>query len=224
MNIETLVLSTNKIEAQKNFYGNILKLPLADIQKDAFTVKTQKSNLIFQQNDGFTPYHFAFTIPGESIFKALSWLKERVGVIKNEKDEIVDFPAWNAKSVYFYDEDQNIVELIARKNLSYPTQEIFDASQLIEVSEIGLATSEFKKKSQELNNIPGVSKFSGGDEIFAAIGSETGLVILIDKEKKDWFPGNDKAFSSEFRAIVKTSQGKFQLNYIADALKFYPKK
>jgi len=220
MIIETLTLYTKNIVAQKNFYAAVLELPVSDSQTDSFTVHTQKGTIVFRQNEKFTPYHFAFTIPGESIFKALSWLKKRVSIIKNESEEVVDFPAWNAKSVYFYDEDRNIVEFIARKNLPYPMLQSFDASQLYEVSEIGLATSAFHEKLQKLLNIPRMSKFSGGDEVFAALGSETGLVILIDKGKKNWFPGNDTAFSSEFDAVITTPQGRFQLNFTADTLEY----
>jgi len=184
MKIETLQLYTKNIAAQKYFYEKVLELPISDAKADTFTVHTQKGTIKFCQNEKFTPYHFAFTIPGDSIFKALAWLKNRVPILKNEDEEVVDFPAWNAKSVYFYDEDRNIVEFIARKNLPYPMLQTFGASQLYEVSEIGLATAAFQKKLQQLLNIPGMSKFSGGDEVFSlGFRNRTGDFNRQNKEK-----------------------------------------
>lgn len=219
MNFNKLTLYSNNLHEQQKFYLEKLDLK-GTSSTDSLTIKLPHGELEFKETHDFKPYHFAFTIPGSKISEALEWLKERVKILKNGSDEVVDFPAWNAESIYFYDADGNIVEFIARKNLPYDTEVPFDSHQLIEISEIGVATSDFEEKFKQLTAIPGVEKFGGGDAVFCAIGEETGLFILIDKNRKDWFPGNDKAFSANFTTLIGTSEGEFRVVYIDDKLIF----
>ncbi len=128
--------------------------------------------------------------------KALEWLKERVEIQKDVDAEIIDFPAWNAESIYFYDADKNILEFIARKNLDNGNPNSFTSNDLLEISEIGIATTDFKEKFDYLISDTGVAKFGGGKEVFCALGSET----------KDWFPTNDKAFAAEFIAKIELDE------------------
>lgn len=185
-----------------------------------FSVKVNNSILKFIQNEGFHPYHFAFTIPSNKINESLKWLKERVSILKDGDKDIVDFPTWNAESIYFYDADKNILEFIVRKNLKNSSEGEFGSDDILEISEIGLATQDFEGKFQTLTSIPDIEKFSGGKEVFAAIGSERGLFILIDKNRKDWFPSNDKAYSSEFKVIIGTEKNDYIVTYEDETLTY----
>lgn len=73
--------------------------------------------------------------------------------MKNGNDIYVDFPDWNAKSVYFYDAEENILEFIARHNLDEPTNDAtFTSNHIKRISEIGIAVSDtegFAKKVKE---------------------------------------------------------------------------
>ena len=214
MKIRQLSICAENIEKQRHFYEKILDLKAATANDSAVAFHLRNSILKLIKCPEFKPYHFAFTIPANKIEEALAWLKERVEILTDDPREIVDFPAWNAKSIYFYDADKNIVEFIARKNLDTATHSPFHSSQILEISEIGLATSHFKEKLNQLTSFPGIEKFSGGREVFCAIGSERGLVILIDKDKKDWFPSGDTAYSANFQAIfeVENSVVKMEFN------------
>lgn len=203
MKIEELTLYTKHLTAQKDFYAKVLGLDVYNFSKDEVTFKVGDTLLRFIGKDIAHPYHFAFNIPANQVQEALIWLKDRVAIQCDGTEEIVDFPAWNAESIYFYDADGNILEFIARKNLKTSTHIPFSDRSLFEISEIGLATSEFDKKYYTLLNELGLDKFGGGKEVFAAFGSEHGLFILIDKTRKNWFPTNDKAYAADF--IVKTS-------------------
>ena len=220
MKIKELTLFTNQIEAQKDFYENLLGLELLNKYDHEISFKLQNSILKFVKNEDFHPYHFAFTIPTNKVKESLQWLKDRVAIIKDGDNEIVDFPAWNAESIYFYDADKNILEFIARKNLKNSTSEAFNSSDILEISEIGLATEDFEGKFQTLTSIPGIEKFSGGKEVFSAIGSERGLFILIDKTRKDWFPSSDKAYASEFTAKIETDNNPYIVKYQKEKLTY----
>src|SRR6056297_1666755 len=102
MKIEFLKLFTPRLEEQFEFYSDVLRLPVKKISDSAFQVEMGYSLVEFCQKEGATPYHLALHIPGQQEEQALKWLEERVSVLKDGEDKIVDFPAWKARSVYFY--------------------------------------------------------------------------------------------------------------------------
>ena len=220
MKIKKIILKTSNIRDQRLFYGEILGLTILNHSEEEFSVHTPGTKIHFHLDDQFTPYHFAFTIPSNKILKALQWLKQRVEIQKNHDDEIIDFPAWNAESIYFYDADKNIVEFIARKNLSNDTSGDFESSDILEISEIGMATENFREKMDRLIAIPEIHKFNGGDEKFCAIGTERGLIILVDKNKKTWFPTGDQACSSDFSVILNNSNNKISIEFKDDIITY----
>ena len=213
MRIINLRLDTKNIERQKQFYSRVLELPIHSDSPDSFVVHLAHTKIYFKENLNATPYHFAINIPGHHESEALFWLKERTSIIPYEDKEIIDFKAWNAKSIYFYDENKNIVELISRRNLSYSPQDKFDHNSLIEVSEIGLYTKSIASIYRYLNQNTGLEIFDGKLDSFCAIGDEHGLFITIDKNKGTWFPSGDKAYPSPFGMEFVDNNHKFSFDY-----------
>ncbi|GHA34816.1 hypothetical protein GCM10007103_15420 [Salinimicrobium marinum] len=213
MKIEQLQVFTNNLQKQQDFYEKVLQLPLKNVSETSFQVQTGFSVLELQQKESATPYHIAFHIPALQEEKALQWLKKRVSILKDGEVKIVDFPAWKAKSIYFYDADKNILELISRKDFFPPESEQFSEGSIVGISEIGLATSDVKFSFDFLNQHFSLEKFTGDFEHFCATGDDEGLFIVINKEQKDWFPSNDKAFASEFKIGFSTASGKAELAY-----------
>lgn len=209
MKIRELTLYTAQIEAQKKFYGDTLGLEILQYDEQEISIKCGNTILKFVKKQSSKPYHFAFNTPSNKVKESLKWLKERVEIQKDGNSEIVDFPAWNAESIYFYDADNNILEFIARKDLDNDTPSPFIPDDILEISEIGLATKDFKEKFDFLISEVGIQKYGGGKEVFSALGSQTGLFILIDITRKDWFPTNDKAFAADFVTKIELN-GKHQ--------------
>ncbi len=192
---------------------------MSDYFEESFKVQAGFSEIIFTQSENAKPYHIAFHIPDKQEEKALEWVKEKVPVLKNETDEIIDFSAWNAKSLYFYDEDENILEFISRGSFSKPDSALFSSASILGISEIGIGTTGVKKKFGYLNAKFGLEKYDGDFEKFCAIGDDEGLLITIDRTQKDWFPTNDRAFASEFRIVFENNGQKHQLSFEDDQLK-----
>lgn len=199
MNIQELKLYTSRIKTQAEFYSQVLGLPIIDRSDKHVSFQIGKSILHFEYDPIATPYHFAINIPSNKEEEALKWLKSRRTVLKDGADEIINFTAWNAKAIYFYDEDKNIVELIARKNLHNPSDQEFGSEQFLEISEIGVPTADIESAFHTLRSIVDIAIYDGGFENFCAIGDENGLFICIDRESKNWYPTHDKAFPSPFR-------------------------
>ena len=198
MKIKALKIFSSNFEEQVEFYTKRIGLKLLEQKAGEAMLAIGQSTLTLIKANQSKPYHFAINIPSNQEVEALDWLKQRVEILKDGKNEIQDFDFWNAKAIYFYDKDKNIVEFIARKNLKTESDEAFSSASLLEISEIGLPVSIVEATYQSIQTIANVPIFSGGFERFCAIGDEHGLFICIDKKVKDWYPTGEKAYPADF--------------------------
>ncbi len=198
MKIKKLILYTSQLAKQIEFYQSVLGLSPIHKTETSFELVIGNTRLIFQYKESATPYHFAINIPSNKEREALEWLKKRLSPLPFQGNELVDFVNLNAKSMYFYDADKNIVEFIARKNLKIEVTETFDKQHLLCVSEIGVSVKNVKETYDSIMAIRDVGFYFGNLEQFCAAGDEHGLFIIIDKQHKDWMPNNDIAHTSDF--------------------------
>lgn len=223
MKIVSLEISTSRLRKQLRFYRDTLGLEINNEDEDSFEVRLGYSVLKFQESEDATPYHIAFHIPDKQEKKALKWLKTRVEILKNEREEIIDFSGWDAKSVYFYDEDLNILELISRRDFYKPETSDFSEKSFLGIAEVGLATAFIEEKYQFLHQKCGLEVFDGNFETFCAIGDDQGLLITIDKNLKDWFPTGDEAYGSDFKISFEHKGKKCKLVFNHDRLEMAKK-
>jgi catechol-2,3-dioxygenase len=184
-----LKLPTAKIDEQRSFYVDELGFKVIYESDHSFTVSTGDSKLTFTNdiNTLENHYHFAFNIPENQLNEAAEWLRQFSALIEYEGSHIINFPNWNAHSVYFYDPAGNIVELIARHNLNNSSKEKFSAASIINISEAGLPVSSVKDFYSTMKENFGLDLWWGNLETFAAIGDEEGLFIAVTTER-NWFP------------------------------------
>lgn len=199
MKINRLVIYTPNLISQTDFYKNVLGVEVISETTTFAELKFGDTILELQYFTEAKPYHFAINIPSNQEHEALAWLKQRVNVLPYQGEELVDFINWNAKSIYFYDRDKNIVELIARKNLNINSNEAFNAKQFLCVSEIGISINNVADIYHRINTIKEVPLYFGNLDWFCAAGDEYGLFIIIDQSKKGWLPNNDYAYTSDFK-------------------------
>src|SRR5699024_3763472 len=119
-------------------------------------VRIGYSVLEFVQSTAAKPYHVAFHIAANKEKQALLWLKQRVEILPLGDSEIVDFSSWNAKSIYFYDADHNIIEFIARRHLHQRETTGFSENDIIGIAEIGLVVHDVKSVFEKLNSQTGL--------------------------------------------------------------------
>jgi catechol-2,3-dioxygenase len=220
MKIQELELYTPRLKAQTKFYSEILELNVIAKTNTSTSFQIGESILKLVQREKFTPYHYAINIPANQEIEGLEWLKERVEILKHENLTIQYFDFWNAYAIYFYDEDRNIVELIARKNMENNSNQPFDKNSLLEISEIGIPTSDIDKEYKILKKATGIPIHSGNLERFCAIGDDNGLFIAINKEqKKVWFPTKDTPLSSDFNITFIEKGKEFTFEYKNEELK-----
>lgn len=209
MKVKELILNTTSLQRQKEFYATVLELPIVAESDNTVSFRCGNSELTFIQAENKNhPYHFAFNIPSFQELDALNWLKKRLKIIPFEGEDIIDFKGWNAKAIYFYDTDNNIVEFIARRNLNIPNDKSFGPDSLKCVSEIGMATTDIENLYRQLNHINPLPVFDGTFQKFCAAGNEEGLFILVNKNEKQWFPTGDRIYISDL--ILK---GDYNIEY-----------
>ena len=112
--------------------------------------------------------HFAVNVPPQRFEEAVAWARERVQLV----DDDVPFPAWRARSAYFFDPGGNIVELIARERA--PGDDIF-----LEISEVGLPVADVGVAVRWLESELALPHFSGNRTDFSAVGDDRGLFIVV---------------------------------------------
>jgi catechol-2,3-dioxygenase len=194
MEITKLQLYTNQLQELKIFYVMVLGFELQNENEAAFTVKAGSSLLEFRwnhPNENTNPsYHFAFNIPANQIEDAQRWLYSRsVPLLRHEDDDILDFPHWNAKALYFLDPSNNIVEFIARQDLNNDSHAPFSAQSICSVSEIGLPVPNLPSMHEQVKqklNLPIYSSV-GNTTNFCPMGTPEGLFIIVRTERT-WLP------------------------------------
>lgn len=190
MNIQQVELWTADLQAQMDFYTNILELP-AKLSASGLDVQAGATEILFKQApSGFDgAYHFAFNIPQNHYEAAKRWITSRIPSLKDKSGK-EDFhsDSWNSDSFYFPDAAGNVLEFIARHNLNNPVEADFNGSHILNVSEIGLPSENVIAFANELCSKLGISVYKQEpNETFTPVGDEHGLFILPVKDRI-WMP------------------------------------
>jgi catechol-2,3-dioxygenase len=142
MRIQELSLHTRHLAEQKDFYHTALGLPLLAETTASFTLKAGATRLRFEEAQQDVLYHVAFTIPRNTFTETKSWLRKYVSLLRKHSEDEFFFATLNARSFYFCDAANNILELIVYYDLNHETEGPFGPAQVLHVSEIGLPVED----------------------------------------------------------------------------------
>ncbi|MCO4820231.1 MAG: glyoxalase [Bacteroidetes bacterium] len=217
MKIKELTLYTSELHQQRDFYQHVFGLKTTNKSPNSFSVRLGHSKLLFEKSEKPHVYHYCFLIPNNKLALAINWLQDRLSVITYENGRIIE-PGpddWNSESVYFFDPTVNILEFIVRHNLNnYSDREGFDASQIISMNEIGMASKHPERLNQELKLVLGSKLKYGNVDRFGANGSEDGLFLLVNYNKKrTWFPTNIPPTPTPFKGIFEHDNNQVLLKF-----------
>ncbi len=192
MIIKKLQLLTNDLNGTKIFYSQKLSFGILEESEVDASCKVGSTILTFLKTEIANPvYHFAFNISSNKIEEAADWCEAKgLELLPFPPDSrVIDFPNWNAKSIYFLDNNGNVLEFIARFDLPTESNKPFDKTQILSVSEIGIVTDkvyEFCNMVTEKYGIPSYEKQRPSPN-FSVLGDAQGLLIVVP-EKRNWFP------------------------------------
>lgn len=137
-------------------------------------------------------YHFALRVPRNRFAEAREWLAGRSPLLPGRDGETTfEFDFWNAQACYALDPGDNILELIAHRELAdeSPVEGPFDADELLGMAELGLVGSDTRGMAAALEPL-GIGLWSGTvDEPdgLAFMGGRDGVLILSSPDR-GWMP------------------------------------
>ncbi|WP_025124947.1 VOC family protein [Myroides odoratimimus] len=209
MYILNLDIETNQLEETKAFYTEVLDFDIIEETKESFAVQAGETILTFKEVDNpVNVYHFAFNIPSNQIEGALIWSREHVDLIENVEGNVVThFEAWKAKSIYFTDNNGNILEFIAREDILLSLNGPFDPVQITCISEIGVVVKQPMVVAEKLIEEYSLSYFKKAEptEQFLALGDDQGLIIMVTPDR-NWYPTNIPAKFTNSEMIVENNE------------------
>lgn len=190
MKILELEISSVDLPAQRDFYADILELPVR-LDSALLEVKAGRTALRFTQapSEFVGAYHFAFNIPENQYQASKQWITSRIPLIRDKTgQEDFESKSWDSTSLYFLDAAGNVLEFIARHNLKNSAGGDFNSSQILNVSEIGLPSEDVVGLADQICTKLGLSVFKQEpNETFTPVGDDNGLLILPIKDRI-WMP------------------------------------
>lgn len=176
------------------FYSGKLGMKALGRSKDGISLHAGGTVIEFvkskRQGDG-PLHHFAFNIPQNKIRAALDWARKRFELIPawgaladpSYPKEVIYFRHWNAHSIFFWDPAFNLVEFIARHDLSNDSKGGFSSSEILCASEIGLPTTDPVKLAKLLNKELPLPAYPSGTSPQFAMGDQNGLLLCLLKDQ-----------------------------------------
>ncbi|MCV9930291.1 VOC family protein [Flavobacterium sp. LS1R49] len=216
MKLTQIQIQTNNLVKTTEFYSKILGFQI--LEKDTTFVTFQAGNSIlkFVENKDFDSiYHLAFNIPENKLDEAINWCKNKVSLIFIEDQNVItSFENWNAHAVYFYDNNGNLLEFIARHDLDNHQIEQFGTDSILNISEIGIVHEQPLALGQELINKHDLGFFSknSNSEVFAAIGDNEGLLIIV-RPHRNWYPTQIPSESNKTVILLENNDTITELNF-----------
>jgi catechol 2,3-dioxygenase-like lactoylglutathione lyase family enzyme len=215
MQITQIQLSTNNINETKKFYSELLGFEILSGSDSEISFNVGTSILTFSCSNGQKcVYHFAFDIPHNKLEEAMHWISLRVQLIEFQGAAVIDFPNWSAKSLYFYDNNGNVLEFIARFENDNANHHTFDSSSIVSISEIAFVTENVEQTAKDLiDNFDLRYYFRQIQrEDFSVIGDDDGLIIIV-KHTRNWFPTPIKVEKFSIKVTIKRNDNLIAIDY-----------
>lgn len=163
MRVTEARLYTNRLDEMKRFYMEKLGLSVVDEDSTRFQIELGEDTLIFQEaiTEQERQYHFAINIPANRFKEAKEWIMSRVPLLTEEEEDEIYFEGIDASSLYFYDADENVIELIARHSINPESNiESFSSNEFLGIGEMSLTVEDPSLVAQALETI-GVRRRDG---------------------------------------------------------------
>ena len=196
MHIQEVILNTASLVRTKLFYSKTLELPVVKETAEAITFKAGETMLNFKAvHEGRQFYHIAFNITNNKFSDSFEWINNKLDILPAEHGlPIANYPAWNAESFYFHDNNGSILELIVRFDLPYYSPEPFSVTDIKEISEVGIVSENVEETASSLHVSHGIPYFpkSKPSDNFTVMGDDHGLLI-ITLNGRGWVPTHKPA-------------------------------
>ncbi|AWK07458.1 glyoxalase [Flavobacterium crocinum] len=216
MKLEHIQIQTPNIQKTTAFYQDILELPVIEKTINSVSIQAGNSILKFIEEPDFKSiYHFAFNIPENKLDEAIEWCRNKTDLIVIEDQNVItNFENWNAHAIYFYDNNGNLLEFIARHDLHNSETSAFSSKSILNISEIGIVNENPLELGKQLIEKHGLNFFSKNtnSEAFAAIGNDEGLLIMV-RPNRNWYPTQTPSESNKTEIRLQNNGNSFDLKF-----------
>lgn len=160
----------------------------SELISDSLKVSCGRSELFFELSDEQPIYHYCILVSESGLQFTLDLLeKHGLQPIPDGDDVIIHTSDWNADSVYFYDGNDNIAEVIFHRDFEFPSSQSKEV--YIQLAEVGIVDDNTDQVRDSMQRILGESPYASNSSRFYDIGSPGAMFIVIDPRQKDsWFP------------------------------------
>ncbi len=203
--IVQLRLHSGHLDKMRVFYAGTMGFE-TDVAQRTLQVQAGGTRIEFKQTEpplqssDIPYYHIAWAIPENKFALAKAWLQKRTQVLRHPdgRDEF-HFQRVNRHGVYFADPAGNILELIARHNLSDGTDGPFTLADILYVNHFGFVVDDVARTIAQMRQALLIELKDEPYEQFATLGDEHRHIVLVSR-KRLWLPESVKpaeVFSSE---------------------------
>lgn len=215
MKLKEVHLLSDDLNDTQIFYET--KLLCSPIEKTGMRLVFQfgPSKLIFHLSQQQKPYyHFAFTIPCNQLHESFEWVKKNLEPVRVADGFFVRFDAWKASSFYFFDNNGNLLEFIAREDLNNISHHAFSTASLASISEIGVVADKAEEFANMLINEHDLQLYSKQpmQPNFAALGDDEGLLIIASKNR-NWYPTDLPAKNFWMKILLESDGVDCELDF-----------
>lgn len=216
MRIANVSLVVPDLAIAADFYERTLMLPVARLADHVrVTVGSTTLNLTGDPHHQ-AAHHLAITVPSNKFEAAKAWVRERADLLTVDGDDEFECSSdWNAHSLYFEGHDRTVLELIIRRDLNNATDGAFTSSDLLGVSEVGIAVPDVSSVVRILSDRFGIDPYGWTAPDFAPVGDVNGLLILVGPGRA-WFPTNDRL--AQITPMVVAAQTGNEANIVLNAV------
>lgn len=160
----------------------------SELVSNSLKVSCGRTELVFELSDNKPIYHYCILVYAEGIESTLLKLNDYgVIIIPDGDDIVIHTKSWNSDSIYFYDADGNVAEVIFYRH--FQIDRSIENQTFIQLAEIGVVDTETDSVKQNIECILGESPYASNSSRFYDIGSPGAMFIVIDPRQKDsWFP------------------------------------
>jgi catechol 2,3-dioxygenase-like lactoylglutathione lyase family enzyme len=214
MKINSITLHTRDLEAAARFYGNLFGRAAENTHRNQVTFLAGDTRFCLKLANVTGAYHIAFNIPYNQVNSSLVYLNGRAGILPVEGKSIVEFPNWDARSVYFSDHQHNVLEFIGRRELGISQAGEFTNQGILNVSEVGIVTENVSATISKIFEKSGTKPYDKQPVLqnFAALGDAHGLFI-VSRRGRHWYPTQIVAEPQPISVIFTENGTPFSMEF-----------
>ena len=139
-----------------------------------------------------------------------------------ESDDTYAFDFIGADAVYFADPDENVLEIICRRDAAGDVAASVTLGDATGLCEVGLPVPTLPPLLDRLRVEGGLTVWNGNRERFAMVGSPgASLIVVPSTAERKWLSSDKPCLTAPFEAEIPTPSGATHIRVSGDEIAIY---